>query len=419
MITRIQARNYRCLRYIDQELGPFHVLIGPNASGKTTFLDVVSFVGSMLENGLDRAIEERSSDFRDLVWKRNESGFEIAIEADIPERIKKKLAKPFSFFRYEIRIEPDPQTELPGISAERAWLLPAKTEEKVIQRDLFPVDQVPPVTIVSSSIPRAQRVLTKTSHGSDNFYVEARSPKAPNSKGWMPTFKLGRKKSALANLPEDEEKFPVATWFKGMLQGRLQTIMLNSLKLRMPSPVKYKTGFSPDGANLPWVVYQLERNKERFNWWLGHVQTALPEICNVHTVERQEDRSRYLVISYENGLEVPSWMVSDGTLRLLALTVLAYAPTIEGVCLLEEPENGIHPQAVESVFNSLSQVYNAQVLLATHSPVVLSAADYKSVLCFRKTQSGATDIVLGTDHPALRDWKGNVNLGELYAGGVL
>ncbi len=419
MITRIQARNYRCLRYVDQELGPFHVLIGPNASGKTTFLDVVSFVGSMLENGLDRAIEERSSDFRDLVWKRQDGGFEIAIEADIPERLKKKLAKPFSFFRYEIRIEPDPQTEIPGISAERAWLLPTKTKEKVVQRELFPVDQVPPVTIISSSIPKAQRVLTKTHHGSDNFYVEARSPKAPNSKGWMPTFKLGTKKSALANLPEDEEKFPVATWFKGMLQGRLQTIMLNSMKLRMPSPVKYKTGFSPDGANLPWVVYQLERNKERFNWWLGHVQTALPEICNVHTVERQEDRSRYLVISYENGLEVPSWMVSDGTLRLLALTVLAYAPTIEGVCLLEEPENGIHPQAVESVFNSLSQVYNAQVLLATHSPVVLSAADYKSVLCFRKTQSGATDIVLGTDHPALRDWKGNVNLGELYAGGVL
>lgn len=419
MITRIQARNYRCLRYVDQELGPFHVLIGPNASGKTTFLDVVSFVGSMLENGLDRAIEERSSDFRDLVWKRQAGGFEIAIEADIPERIKKKLTKPFSFFRYEIRIEPDPQTEIPGISAERAWLLPTKAKEKVVQRELFPVDQVPPVTIISSSIPRAQRVLTKTPHGSDNFYVEARSPKAPNSKGWMPTFKLGTKKSALANLPEDEEKFPVATWFKGMLQGRLQTIMLNSMKLRMPSPVKYKTVFSPDGANLPWVVYQLECNKERFNWWLGHVQTALPEICNVHTVERQEDRSRYLVISYENGLEVPSWMVSDGTLRLLALTVLAYAPTIEGVCLLEEPENGIHPQAVESVFRSLSQVYNAQVLLATHSPVVLSAADYKSVLCFRKTQLGATDIILGTDHPALRDWKGNVDIGELYAGGVL
>jgi len=138
MITRIQARNYRCLRYVDQELGPFHVLIGPNASGKTTFLDVVSFVGSMLENGLDRAIEERSSDFRDLVWKRQDGGFEIAIEADIPERLKKKLAKPFSFFRYEIRIEPDPQTEIPGISAERAWLLPTKTKEKVVQRELFP-----------------------------------------------------------------------------------------------------------------------------------------------------------------------------------------------------------------------------------------------------------------------------------------
>lgn len=419
MITRIQARNYRCLRYVDQTLGPFHVLIGPNASGKTTFLDVVSFVGSVLENGLDKAIEERTDDFRDLVWKRMEDGIEIAIEADIPERIREKLAKPFLFFRYEVRITYDPQTETPGISAERAWLLPAKVVPKMKQRELFPIDQEPPSTIIPTTIPGAQRVLTKSPHGSDNFYVEARNPAAPNNKGWVPTFKLGPRKSALANLPEDEEKFPVATWFKGMLQSRLKTIMLNSLKLRMPSPVKYKTGFSPDGANLPWVVHQLERDPKRFRWWLDHVQTALPDISKIRTVERQEDRSRYLVISYENGLEIPSWMVSDGTLRLLALTILAYAPAVDGVCLLEEPENGIHPQAVESVFNSLSQVYNAQVLLATHSPVVLSAADYRTVLCFRKTGLGATDIVLGTDHPMLRNWKGNVNLGELYAGGVL
>jgi predicted ATPase len=33
MITRIEALGYRCLRYISQPLGPFHVLVGPNASG--------------------------------------------------------------------------------------------------------------------------------------------------------------------------------------------------------------------------------------------------------------------------------------------------------------------------------------------------------------------------------------------------
>lgn len=39
MITLIEALNYRCLRYISRPLESFHVLVGPNASGKTTFLD--------------------------------------------------------------------------------------------------------------------------------------------------------------------------------------------------------------------------------------------------------------------------------------------------------------------------------------------------------------------------------------------
>ena len=112
-------------------------------------------------------------------------------------------------------------------------------------------------------------------------------------------------------------------------------------------------------------------------------------------------------------------MASDGTLRFLALTLPAYLPDFTGVYLIEEPENGIHPGAVESVFQSLSSVYEAQILLATHSPVILSLATPESVLCFKKTSQGATDIVSGRDHPKLRDWKGHPNLDVLFASGVL
>lgn len=112
-------------------------------------------------------------------------------------------------------------------------------------------------------------------------------------------------------------------------------------------------------------------------------------------------------------------MASDGTLRLLALTLPAYLPGFTGVYLIEELENGIHPRAVERMFQSLSSVYSAQILLATHSPVILSVAEQGQVLCFAKTDNGAVDIVLGTKHPALRDWKGETNLGALFAGGVL
>ncbi|MCP4695166.1 MAG: AAA family ATPase, partial [Desulfobacterales bacterium] len=69
MIRLIEALNYRCLRYIRQEINDFNVLVGPNASGKTTFLDVVSFLGDLASDGkLDGAIQKRTSNFFDLLF---------------------------------------------------------------------------------------------------------------------------------------------------------------------------------------------------------------------------------------------------------------------------------------------------------------------------------------------------------------
>jgi predicted ATPase len=224
----------------------------------------------------------------------------------------------------------------------------------------------------------------------------------------------------LANLPEDESKFPASTWVKQVLMDGLQRIVLSSEAMRRPSPPGKARTFLPDGSNLPWVVELLEqKHPDRLQTWIDHVRQALPDLSSITTREREEDRHRYLVLRYRNGLEAPSWLVSDGTLRLLALTLLAYAPELSGIHLIEEPENGIHPRAVEIVFQSLSSVYGAQILCATHSPVMLSMAKPADVLCFARDEHGATDVVPGTNHPRLRTWKGEVDMGTLFASGVL
>jgi len=56
MIRRIQALNYRCLRYVDVSLDRFHVLIGPNASGKSTLFDAIAFLGDLVRDGLEKAV---------------------------------------------------------------------------------------------------------------------------------------------------------------------------------------------------------------------------------------------------------------------------------------------------------------------------------------------------------------------------
>jgi predicted ATPase len=237
---------------------------------------------------------------------------------------------------------------------------------------------------------------------------------------WNNLFRLGPRRSALANLPEDEDKFPAAIWFRRLLLEGVQRLALNSESLRRPSRPGVTRRFLPDGSNLPWVVRDLEeRNADQIADWVAHLRTALPDLQGIRTFEREEDRHRYLLLKYASGLEIPSWLVSDGTLRMLALSLLAYLPDLSGIYLVEEPENGIHPRAVETVWQSLQSVYGAQVLLATHSPVILSLAEPHDVLCFGRDDTGATDIVRGSNHPRLAAWRHETDLGTLFAAGVL
>lgn len=420
MITLIEALNYRCLRYVSRALDEFHVLVGPNASGKTTFLDVVGFLKDLVSEGLDEALLNRATNPEDLLFRRQGDQIDLAIEAQIPEELQKLIAKSdLDTARYEVSIGFDDTQRQFEFKTEK-FLLKKKglLGSEAPQPTLFPGSYSAPDSL---STPKGRRdtklVVNKVPGGNDNFYSETYGK---SGKGWTPSFKLGPQKSALGNLPADEKAFPVAMWFREYLSHGVQQLVLNSKKMRQPSPPTKVKGFLPDGSNIPWVVSRLRReDNDSYRRWIAHLQTALEDLDEISTIERPEDKHCYLVYKYQGGLDIPSWLVSDGTLRLTALTLPAYLANLKGIYLVEEPENGIHPKAVATIYDSLSSVYGAQVLLATHSPVVLNAAKEKSVLCFAKDDLGSTDIVLGSEHPNLRDWQGQANLGTLLAAGVL
>lgn len=426
MLTRVEALNYRSLRYISQRVSPFQTLVGPNGSGKSTFLDVVGFLGDMLRVGPLRAIQgegvaipQRASDPTHLCWMRQGQTFELAVEMKIPEDRLDKLGNgKTKRARYEVRIEAGGESAEVRLAIETFWLIPEGDDGPLdTERTGFPLFRPGPVTIVrepGKHTPAGwKKVVTKNSEAGTDYFMS-------ETTGWNNPFRLGPNKSALANLPEDEEKFPAATWAKRVLMEGVRKVVLNAEAMRRPSPPGSPRRFLPDGSNLPWVVQELQdKNPDRFARWIKHFRTAIPDLKTVSTVERPEDRNRYIVVEYENGLKAPSWVVSDGTLRMLALTLLAYIDGIEGIYLIEEPENGIHPKVVETVYQSLSSVYGAQVLCASHSPVVLGLARPADLLCFAKDADGATDIVRGDQHPRLKNWKGSLDLGTLFAAGVL
>jgi predicted ATPase len=410
MITLIEAHNFRCLHYISQPLSSFQILIGSNASGKTTFLDTLAFLSDLVVFGPEQAVAKRTDNFADLVWQRQKNaGFELAIEAQIPEK-RRKL---YDTIRYEVKLTLDPSGTV-AIAVERVLL--KKATKHVSDAPLF--------SILSPKSTRGVATVINRSDKYDHFYSEPISDQGSEGKskrgGYFPSFNFGGQKSLLSNLPNDETIFPASTWLKKFLSTSVQQLVLNSQIIRQPSPPTQSKIFNPDGSNLPHIINHLrQEDPDSFNSWIDHIKIALPDITDIEVIERPDNKYSHLIVNYQNCLKVPSWLVSDGTLRFLALTLPAYLKDLEGTFLIEEPENGIHPRAIELVLDSLSSIYEAQVFLATHSPIILSQAKVEDILCLAKTPEGATNIVQGKGHPRLKNWKGQPGLDVMFASGVL
>jgi predicted ATPase len=87
--------------------------------------------------------------------------------------------------------------------------------------------------------------------------------------------------------------------------------------------------------------------------------------------------------------------LSDGTLRFLALAIMASDPGAQGVTCMEEPENGIHPLRIPQIVELVRQLSDApdlegdtwsnvtklrQVIINTHSPLVVAELNIDELL---------------------------------------
>jgi hypothetical protein len=269
-ITRIEALNFRSLRDVDVRVGPFEILVGPNGSGKSSLLDVIALLGDILRVGPAKAIlgdprlsvSQRSPDPGQLCWMRKGHRFELAIEAQIPAARKARMKNGgFERCRYEVALN---VKEAISLEAETLWLIPGdrNDESGPRQQQLFPFPRTPRASMVrpsGSKTPKGwKKVVAKTGEAGNDYFMAETS-------GWNNPFRLGPEKSALANLPEDEERFPAATWFKRLLMEGVQRIVLSSEAMRRPSAPGLPIALQPDGSNLPWIVGILD-DKTRGEW---------------------------------------------------------------------------------------------------------------------------------------------------------
>ena len=393
MIRRIQVLNYRCLRHLDIGVGRRHLLTGPHGGGKSTLFDALAFLGDLVREGPAAAVAARTDDFRDLAWgrPREAPAFEMAVEFEIPDSCRDALPeeRDFRVYRYEVAMGCDAKGA--RIEAERGILAPG-ARPLPAQETLFPHPPEPPATLLSTSRPGANTVLSK-SPDNDWFYRET----APGRAWGATRVNLGSRRSALGSLPVSSETAPVASALKRFLETGVKRLHPRAAVMRRPCPPAFSaTAMAADGCNVPLLVRRLaSRDRPAFDRWQGRLRTAVPGLEDVRVTERQSDNHARVVLRYAGGPEIPAHLESSGTLRLLAVTLLDHLPARGGMYLVEEPALGVDPEALVAVHAALSSVRKEQVLASTHSRELAGRFQPKEILEFRRGPLGETMVARG------------------------
>lgn len=119
-------------------------------------------------------------------------------------------------------------------------------------------------------------------------------------------------------------------------------------------------------------------------------------------------------------MTIPCVLASDGAMLLTAFLALAYSDTPE-VLLIEEPENGLHPTRLKEVIDLLRRMTTGevgnkrrQIILTTHSPLLLNYARPEEVRIVRRDPEQGTQVKAMSDVPGLDTLRQELGLGEIW-----
>ena len=374
-------------------LTPLNVLIGPNGSGKSNLIEAVELLHATPTAFAD-AIRDGGG-ANEWIWKGDKTSKKAAIiEAIVNGAQPNRTSQPMPDLRYRLEFRAsDHRTEVTDEAIER-------TEPKAGQRDVF--------------------FFYRFQNGRPAINVRH----AEGDTGWterhLKRTSLTPDESVLSQR-KDPDLYPELTWL-GQQFARIQTFREWSFgrygALRQPQPADLPTDLLlPDSRNLGLVLNKLE-NSDAGPELNRALSKFLPRFKRFST--RVEGGTVQFNL-HEEGLRspVPATRLSDGTIRFVALLALLLTPTPPPLVCIEEPELGLHPDALNLLAELMVRASTrTQLIVSTHSDALISAfteqadsvliCEYRHGTVCRRVDSGK-----------LRHWLDKYRLGEVWRIGEL
>jgi predicted ATPase len=374
MIRRIKVKGYKSLQDIDIKLEPLTVILGPNAAGKSNLLDALALVSRMAtRKTLKEAFEEHrgapleafyyGDKGQEGVLAQDTARFRIEVEVELcnevrehTERIIKEMRAGLSpegqgtrtarrrvlanLLRYLVEVEMTTSTGHLRVVDERLEALTSSGEKTTRRRPFIEKG-------------RDDRLHLRMEGQSHPFYHDIGLDHTLLSTSLYPPH------------------YPHITAFREEL-SRWHFYYLEPNSMRKETPLKEVDNIGSFGSDLAGFYNSLKaRNEKQFETLNRAIRQLVPSIEKVDVARTKEGFLQLQV--WEQGVPFSSRVISEGTLRVLALVAITNSLLPATVIGAEEPENGVHPRRMRLIAELLKNTTlrgETQIIVNTHSPIL-------------------------------------------------
>jgi predicted ATPase len=379
-----QVENFKAIRDSGRvEFGWLTAFIGNNGVGKSSLLEALETFRDVVFAGVDAAFSR---------WR----GFEQALNKASERKELKRHPHHRNSYTDPMRFALD-------------WNRPSQS---LAFSQIITQGYDNTLFIQSEELIQTRKDRTKRWTRGDTGKVQFKGERPGNHKSETVT---------LRDLPAGESMLKQFAW---ETFDRWQFLMLNPEQMGQPRSQQRASSevrLAKDGGNVAEYLNDIrKKDPNAFDGLLDAVRHVLPYAVDCQpSLTSELERAFYLKLK-EDTFEIPGWLLSTGTLRILALLACLRHPMPPQLLVIEEIENGLDPRTLNLVVEEIRAAITGgttQVILTTHSPYLLDLLDLSHIVVVEREDGQPT--FKRPNEKELGDWAEKFSPGRLYTMGRL
>ncbi len=373
MLQRLHVVGFKSLNDCAVKFPRFSVLFGPNAAGKSNLLDAVQALSRIgTSRTLTDALSEPIRGYPIETFAFPSDGLPgLLSRARSSFKLEADLAIDRELFRYRVEVTIQPESGALTVSDEYLSALKAKGEAK--------------------GNPSIEKVESE---------LRIRRKSKPAHPRYEP---VGLNHSMLSDPRLGGVEYRAIERCRNELSGWRAYYLDPRVAMRAARPPADVRDIGVLDEDIAPFLYRLRaESSKHFEAVRRTLRSLIPSVEDV-AVDLDKRRGTLDISVRQAGRDFSSRIISEGTLRVLALCAISVNPWSGSVLAFEEPENGVHPRRLELIVELLSSLAlerGKQLIITTHSPLFCDAVlkrarskpDAIALLCVREGEAG-TEIV--------------------------